>query len=146
MRALKIGVVLALLAGVSLALNEHKSIWFKSPLNRIQGHVVDAAGDAIDLAEVNIWTHPEVWSDDSLSYEQKRSKQRKVETTSTDDHGKFYVKKLPRGSYEVEFKKDGFNDLSVIVQVDSSAPSERFCVKLTPGSEGNDGSFQPCKH
>ncbi|HYM76316.1 MAG TPA: carboxypeptidase-like regulatory domain-containing protein [Candidatus Dormibacteraeota bacterium] len=144
MRTLKIGVVWILLAVVSHAVNMQKLIWYKSPVKRIQGQIVDASGVAVDLVDVNVWSNPELWSDDSLSPRQKRLRQRKVAASTTDEKGKFSIKKLQNGSYEVEFRKAGFNDFSVIVQVNSAALSEKFCVTLYPGGATNNASFQPC--
>lgn len=145
MRLPRIGVICILLVAVSLALDEHKLMWYKPPVKRIQGEIVAPDGKPIRLADVVVFSNPEVWDDDSLSFQQKRAKQRKVAATRADEDGMFYIKKLAKASYEVEFSRGGFNDFSVIVQVDPAAHSERFCVKLDVSDTSGKPSFQPCK-
>jgi len=142
---LKIGVICMLLVAVSAAMNVHKLIWYKSPVKRIQGEIVAIDGKPIRFADVVVFSNPEVWSNDSLNFQQKRAKQRKIAATRADEDGRFYVKKLAKGSYEVEFSRGGFDTLSVIVQVDPVARSEKFCVELGVSDTSAEPSFQPCK-
>ena len=137
-------VIFASLVGTCAAANILTVTRYKSPVNRIQGKVVKPNGDPIDLADVTVFSNPEVWSDDSLSMVQKRAKQRRVAATGTDDDGKFSLKRLAKGSYELHFSRDGFNDFSVIVQVDHSAQSQKFCVQLSISDAGGEPSFRPC--
>ena len=145
MRLWKIGVVCTLLVAVSPAMNLHKMIWYKSPAKRIQGTIVDLNGEGVYGADVSVYDHPEVWSDDSLNDDQKRAKQTKVATTSTDEDGKFSLRKLPKGAYEIEFNKGGFDTLSVIVEVDPSSHAKKFCVELAVSDTSGEPSFKPCK-
>jgi hypothetical protein len=144
MRSLKIGVICALLVAASAAMNIHKLIWYKSAVKRIQGEIVAIDGKPIRLADVVVFSNPEVWSDDSLNFQQKRAKQRKVAATRADEDGSFHVEKLARGSYEVEFSRGGFDTLSVVVQVDPAARSEKFCVHLGVSDTSAEPSFRPC--
>ena len=138
MRVLRIAVIGVLLVANATAIVEQTLQYYKSPVRRIQGRVLDPAGAPIRLADVTVFSNPEVWSDDSLNLRQKRERQKEIAATWGDDDGKFKVKKLPKGSYEVEFSRSGFNVLSVIVQIDPSAQSEKFCVTLAvSGVEGS---------
>ena len=87
MRSLKMGVVFAFLVAASVAINIQKLMWYKLPVKRIQGQIVDPSGAPVGLVGITVFSHPEVWSDDSLSVQQKRAKQRKVAATRTDSPG-----------------------------------------------------------
>ena len=145
MHTVEFGLIWMLLAVSCDAANIQKLVWYKSPIKHVQGTTADPAGAVIGLVDVNVWTNTKVWLDDSLNFLQKRAKQKRVTATSTDENGRFSIERLPKGSYELEFKKSGFDDFSVIIQVDTSAPSEKFCVKLYPDAGDNRASFQPCK-
>jgi hypothetical protein len=133
------------LVTVCVALNERTILQHTEPVNHIKGKVLDPAGDPIFGVEVVVFTHPELWLDESLSTVQRRERQKEVAATTSDENGKFALKRLPKGAYELEFSRGGFNTLSVIVTVDPSAPSEKFCVVLSISSGGGEPSFRPCK-
>jgi hypothetical protein len=134
-----------LLVAASAAANIRGLMKYTSPIRRVQGQIVDAKGAAIRLVDITVFSNPEVWSNDSLNVEQKRAMQRKIAATWTDEDGKFSLKKLAKGSYEVEFSRSGFNTFSVIVQVDPSAQTERFCIKLGVSDTTDEPYFKPCK-
>jgi len=127
-----------------VALNERTILQHTEPVNHIKGKIVDPAGDPIFGVDIVVFTHPELWLDESLSTVQRRERQTEVATTTSDENGKFALKGLRKGAYELEFSRGGFNTLSVIVTVDSSAPSEKFCVVLSISSGGGEPSFSPC--
>jgi hypothetical protein len=133
-----------LLVANSSALDELKLQRYKAPVRRVQGEIMDVTGAPLRLVEITVFNHPEVWANDSLTVRQKRAIQKKLASTSSDEDGSFSLKKLAEGSYEVEFSRSGFNTLSVIVQINSSAPSETFCIKLGVSDASDDSSFQPC--
>ena len=145
MRLLRIGLVGILLVANATAINEFTIQHYKPHVRRLQGVVVDPAGAPIPLAQVTVFDDPEVWSDESLNFEQKRERQKTIAETRADDEGRFSVKKLPKGSYEVEFSRGGFNTLSVIVQIDPSERSEKYCVHLSVSDgPGGEPSFHSC--
>ncbi len=139
------GIIWMMLASTCAGANIHKLMEYKPPIKRLHGRVIDASGEGILLARITVFSNPEVWSDDSLFFEQKRAKQMRVASTSTDEDGRFSLKRLPSGSYEVEFSKDGFNTFSVIVQVGRPSKSEKFCIKLATSDSPEEPYFQPCK-
>lgn len=145
MRHLMTGIIWMMLASTCAGANIHKLMEYKPPIKRLHGRVIDASGEGILLARITVFSNPEVWSDDSLFFEQKRAKQMRVASTSTDEDGRFSLKRLPSGSYEVEFSKDGFNTFSVIVQVGRPSKSEKFCIKLATSDSPEEPYFQPCK-
>jgi hypothetical protein len=145
MKFLRIALVCLFLVMTCPALDIQELLTYRTPVSRIQGRIVGGT-EAIRMnVDVAAFNHPEVWSDARLSFQQKRKKQRKIATAWSDEDGKFALKGLEKGSYEIEFRKSGWNALSVIIQVDPDGESGQLCVKLGIADTSDRSSFQPCK-
>src|SRR5271165_2047863 len=146
MRLLKVGLMCAVLVPFCSAAVQHQTISYKSPIRRISGRVI-GFGRVNPGVKVQVLDKPEVWSDDSLSFDQKRKKQSIVASATTGSNGKFEFRGIPRGSYEVEFSnRQGWNVLSVFVVLDPSGSSQQLCVEMSlEGGGGSGPSVQPCQ-
>ena len=114
MRFLPIGILCALLVAVCSAAVVHQTILYKSPIQKISGRIV-GFGTVNPGVKIQVLDKPEVWSNDSLSFNQKRKRQFIVASVRADSNGKFEIQDIP-GSYEIEFSgKTGWNPLSVFV-------------------------------
>jgi hypothetical protein len=124
----------------------HYTISYKSPIKKIAGWVV-GFGRINPGVSVRVLDHPEVWADDSLSFNAKREKQSTLASTTTDSNGKFEFRHIPKGSYEVEFsQKQGWNELSVFVVVDPVGSSDQLCVQVSlEGGGGHGPAVEPCR-
>jgi hypothetical protein len=128
MRSLKIAVICVLLAEVCVAVVTHETITYKPPIKRISGRVV-GFGNVNPGVSIQVFDKPEVWADDSLSFNQKRKRQKEIASMVADSNGKFEFHHIPKGAYEVQFSnKNGWNILSVLVVVEPSGPRESLCV------------------
>jgi hypothetical protein len=146
MRFLQVGVVCAVLVSVCSAAIVHETISYKSPIQKISGRIV-GFGTVNPGVKIQVFDKPEVWSDDSLSFNEKRKRQSTVASTSADSNGNFKFRGIPKGSYEVEFSgKEGWNPLSVFVVVDPGGSSRRLCVEMTIEGAGHEPSVQPCQN
>ena len=143
MRCLKAAILVALLASVCFA-NVFNVISLKGSIRRISGRVM-AHGTVNPGVDVRVFDHPEVWSEKSLSMVEKRERQSIIASTVTDKKGNFAFRKIGKGSYEVEFSKDGWDTVSVLVVVDPSAPSDRICVNMPISEAGGEASAQTCR-
>ena len=143
-RCLKAGVLCIVLASICFAHVQLDSISLKRPVRRISGRVVDY-GAVNPGVNVQVFNHPEVWSDDSLSLAEKREKQSMIASVVTDDSGKFEFRKIGKGSYEVLFSKVGWDTVSALVAVEPSATTEQFCVKMPISGAGYDASVRTCQ-
>ena len=128
MRAVKTALVCLLLASVSGAVVEHQLIKYGGPAKRLRGTVADWTGAPISDVQVEVYDNPQVW-DSTLTLLEMRSKQRKIGSTITDDKGRYNIRGVPAGQYEVQFSRMGWNILSVLVKVDAGM-AENFCVEL----------------
>ena len=100
-----------------------ETISYKSPIKKISGRIV-GFGTVNPDVKIQVLDKPDVWSDDSLSFDEKRKRQSTVASVSADSNGKFEFRDIPKGSYEVEFSgKEGWSPLSVFVVVDPGAVS-----------------------
>jgi hypothetical protein len=144
MQCLKVASVCLSLIVVCAATAIHDLQTYKAPIKHVQGLVLDPTGSVLTNVDVTAFDHPEVWSDDSLNFSQKRAKQVKVAATRTDEDGRFSLKNLAKGRYEIEFSRSGFDILSTLVKVDPGADPNRYCVTLAVSSTSGKGSFKPC--
>jgi hypothetical protein len=142
---LRIGLIFSLFATSCAALNVHELIQYTPSIKRVQGEIVDPGNKPVDYADISVFNNPGVLLDESLTMEQQRNRQKEVFETRADENGKYSVKKLPKGSYELEFSKPGFDTLSVIVQIDPSGRSDKLCVRMFYSSNSGESEFQPCK-
>lgn len=135
--------VSGLLATVCLGVVTHTTVTYKPTIKRISGRVV-GYGAVNPGARIRVFDKPEVWANDSLSLVDKRQRQTEIASTVTDEKGKFDFRRIPKGAYEVEFSRDGWNFLSVIVNVDPSGTGDRICVQMSLDGMGPDASVQAC--
>ena len=141
MRWLKTAIFVALFSAACFA-NELIRIPLAHPtIRRISGRVV-AQGDFDSGVEVQVFDHPEVWSDNSLSLVEKRKRQSLVASAVTDKSGGFALRHIHNGSYELCFSKPGFDMVSVTVTVASSASSDQLCVTIPVSEAGGAASVQ----
>ena len=147
MRIEPIGPVLFLLMLVPChAAEDHKIVTYEQPVQCIRGNIADVTSSPVSLVNISVFDHPEVWSDRSLNFTQKRERQHEITATVTDERGRFSIKKLPAGRYEVLLEKGGFDPLSVIVRVDAAVPCKKLCVHLCPsGACFQKPKVQECK-
>ncbi len=129
-----------LLVTVCWSVLQHEFVRYDGPAKRLRGKVTDYRGAAIPGTEVEIYDNPEVWNDDSLSQARKREKQTMVASSVTDEKGVFNVRGVPKGLYEVQFSRMGWNTLSVVLNVDPHSKAEDLCVELP--ISGGPGEFK----
>lgn len=135
MRFLKFGIICLFLVPISSAVVIHCSLSYKTPIKRISGRAV-GFGAVNPGVMIRVFDNPEVWSNDSLGFDEKRNRHTIVASESTEADGKFEFWNVPKGSYEVEFVgKEGWNPLSVFVVIDPSGSSQQLCVVMS--IEGN---------
>jgi hypothetical protein len=138
MRLLKAVLICAMLAPICSAVVVHRTISYKSPIKRISGRVV-GFGAVNPGVKVRVLDKLEVWADDSLSFTEKRKRQSTVASATPSSNGKFEFRGIPKGSYEVEFSREGWNPLSVFVVVDPSGSSKQLCVEMSLAGGGGSG-------
>ena len=144
MSFLRIWLILGLFATSAAALEVISVIQYKTPVTRLQGRIVDAGGMPVDHVGVGVFTNPGVLFDDSLTWEEKRSRQKEIFGTMSDANGNYTVKMLPKGSYDLYIHKGGFTELEVIVEIDTSGRSDKLCVTI--GTIGASGpAVKPCR-
>jgi hypothetical protein len=144
MRSLRVAIGWALLAPISFAVVQHTTISIKSPIKRISGRIVDY-GAINPGVNVQIFDNPQVWADSSLSLNEKRNRQTRIASVTTGPDGRFEFRHIPKGSYEIQFSKDGWDLLSALVEVDPTAAPDRLCVKLRISDANFEPSIQPCR-
>jgi hypothetical protein len=146
MRFLKAGIICAVLALTCSAVVVHDTISYKSPIKKISGRVV-GFGPVNPGVKVQVLDKPEVWSDHSINFDEKRKRQSTIASTATSASGHFEFRGLPKGSYEVEFSgREGWNPLSVFVVVDPHGSSQQLCVEMSIEGAGPKPSVQSCEH
>lgn len=134
------------LVGICSGVIEHQFTEYKGPAKRLQGKVTGPDGSAIPWVEIEVYDHPRVWTDDSLSFDQKRAKQHKVASGQTNLDGMFNIGGVPKGKYEVQFRRMGWNILSVVMWVDRESRGEGLCVELQiSGGGGDPGRVKSCR-
>lgn len=145
MRTLTVCALCGLFTGICAAVVTHETITYPGSVNRISGTVV-GYGNLNPEVKVEVFDKPEVWADDSLSLNEKRKRQKRIATASTDSKGKFHFRGMPKGSYEIQFStgNGGWNVLSVLVNVDAAASHDRLCVQLSLEGAGPKSSVEAC--
>lgn len=92
---------------------------------------------------MEVYDNPQVW-DDSLSLVQMRSKQKKIASAVSDDNGRYNIRGIPVGQYEVQFSRMGWNILSVLLKVDGRR-AKGLCVELQISSGAGRAQVKDCK-
>lgn len=123
----------------------HETVHYSAAIKRISGHVV-GYGNVNPGVQVEVFDNPKVCDDQSLSFNEKRKRQKLIATTSTDAKGRFDTRKIPRGTYEIQFSRDGggWNILSVMVNVDSNGSRDKLCVNLSIEDAGPPSFAEAC--
>jgi hypothetical protein len=85
------------------------------PIHRLQGTTLFR--EPLPEVEITVYDSPDVILRSDLKYEGMRTRQRILQKVVSDKRGKFKVKRLPPGRYELYFRKDGWNPLSLIITV-----------------------------
>jgi hypothetical protein len=85
------------------------------PVHRLQGTTLFR--EPLPGVEITVYDSPDVILRSDLKYEEMRSRQRILQKVVSDKRGRFKVKRLPPGRYELYFRKEGWNPLSLIVTV-----------------------------
>ena len=98
MRLLKVVFIWTLLASACYAVVVHENNHIQIDRSgkyraRVTGFGIVDPGVAIGDAD-----EPEVWSDDSLTYDEKRARQSTIASTTTNPKSEFTVHKIPNGS------------------------------------------------
>ena len=143
MRSLKIIALCLLLARACVGVVTHETITYKSSIKKISGRVV-GFGNVNPGTDVQLFDKPEVWADDSLTWNEKRKRQTEIASTVTDSNGKFEFRAVPRGAYEIQFSNSGWNVLSVLVNVEPSGSRDGLCVQMSIDGMGPGPSVQVC--
>lgn len=145
MRLVKTIALCALIATVCGAVVVHEIVRQGAPVKRLRGTVTDWTGAPILDTQVEVYDNPQVW-DDSLSLVQRRSRQKKIASTVTDDKGRYNIRGVRAGRYEVQFSRGGggWNILSVLLNVDRHG-AEGLCVELRMESGAGRGQIKDCK-
>jgi hypothetical protein len=143
MRSLKIMALCLLLVRACVGVVTHETITYKSSIKKISGRVV-GFGNVNPGMDIQLFDKPEVWADHSLSFDEKRKRQTVISSTVTNSNGKFEFRGVPRGAYEIQFSKNGWNVLSVLVNVEPSGSSDQLCVQVSIEGMGPQTSVQAC--
>ena len=146
-RALKIALVLFLCTQACGGVVVHERFDYKPPIRKISGWVV-GHGNWNSGVHVTLFDKPELWSEQSLSFNEMRQKQRQIAATITDDNGRFEFHHIPKGTYEAEFSMDvsgGWNILSAFIIVDPSGAREHLCVQMGLEGSGPPATVRGCQ-
>ena len=143
MRYMNRAVVCLLLCAVCAAVEEHQIVRYGGPAKRLRGTVTDWSGAPIPDTQVEIYDNPQVW-DSSLSFVEVRSKQKKIASAITDDKGRYDIRGVPAGHYEVQFSRMGWNILSVLMEVGGPRAAS-LCVELQISGGAGRGQVKKCK-
>jgi len=117
----------------------HNTVRYERPVRSIRGRVT-GYGQVVPVFWVDVYDNAQVCLDDAMPQFEKRKRQTRVASVEPNERGEFNIKHLPKGFYEVEFGNHGgggYNDLSVLVNVDTKGTNDRLCVDL--GLEGGRG-------
>ena len=127
------GISLLFLASVSFAVIVHDTVRYERPVRSIRGRVT-GYGQVVPAFWVDVYDNAEVCLDESMPLIEKRKRQTKVASAEPNERGEFNIKHLPKGFYEVEFGNHGgggYNDLSVLVNVDPRGANDKLCVDVS---------------
>jgi hypothetical protein len=126
-------ISLLFLGSVSFAVIVHDTVRYERPVRSIRGRVT-GYGQVLPVFWVDVYDNAQVCLDGSMPPVEKRKKQTKVASVEPNEKGEFNIKHLPRGFYEVEFGNHGgggYNDLSVLVNVDPMGTNDKLCVDVS---------------
>jgi hypothetical protein len=139
-------ISLLFLASVSFAVIVHDTVRYERPVRSIRGRVT-GYGQVVPVFWVDVYDNAQVSLDNSMPPVEKRKKQTKVASVEPNERGEFNIKHLPKGFYEVEFGNHGgggYNDLSVLVNVDPKGTNDKLCVDVSLESGPGQNTATKC--
>lgn len=134
------------LASLTFAVIVHDTVRYDRPVRSIRGRVT-GYGQVVPAFRVDVYDNAQVCLDESMPQVEKRKKQTKVASVEPDEKGEFSIKHLPKGFYEVEFGNHGgggYNDLSVLVNVDPTGTNDKLCVDVSLESGPGKNTATKC--
>ena len=135
-----------LLVAVAFGVVVHDTSRYQTPIRRLSGKVI-GFGDVNPDVRVEVYDNAQVWLDNSISVVEKRKQQSRIATTRTDKRGRFEFKGLPKGFYEVEFSREGWDVLSVLLNVEpNGAATDSLCVTLRIEGASGQNSVEKCNN
>ena len=144
MRLIRIALICVFLCSVCAAVIEHTTVTYDKPLKRLRGKVTDYSGAPIPFVQVEVYDNPQVLKDDGLAFDQTRARQKRVAITTTDDHGAFKFGPIPKGDYEVQFSRMGWDILSVLLNTGHPSNTANLCVELRISSGPGENKVKDC--
>jgi hypothetical protein len=126
-------ICLLFLASISFAVIVHDTVRYERPVRSIRGRVT-GYGQVVPAFRVDVYDNAQVCLNESMPFVEKRRRQTKVASVEPNEKGEFNIKHLPKGFYEVEFGNHGdggYNDLSVLVNVDPKGTNDKLCVDVS---------------
>ena len=101
----------------ALRLQQETIIITKKKVVRVlYGVVLDPSGAPMEGVQADVLDHPELMA---KAKSESDVEQRVVASAKTSADGKFRLKNLPDGKYDVRFTATGFNELHIYVEVKS---------------------------
>lgn len=134
------------LASLAFAVIVHDTVRYARPVRSIRGRVT-GYGQVVPAFRVDVYDNAQVCLDESMPPVEKRKKQTKVASVEPNEKGEFNIKHLPKGFYEVEFGNHGgggYNDLSVLVNVDPAGTNDKLCVDVSLESGPGKNTATKC--
>jgi hypothetical protein len=111
---------------------EHIVVVEKKPVLEIRGVVFDPSDSPIPHAKVELYDHPEVWTDATIltNWEERTRRQHKLREFVTKEDGKFRLQDVEPGKYELRLTYEGFNTTSIIFTL--AAPGQKASRDALP--------------
>jgi hypothetical protein len=139
-------ISLLFLVSISFAVIVHDTVRYERPVRSIRGKVT-GYGQVVPALSVDVYDNAQVCLDESMPSVEKRKRQTKVASAEPNEKGEFNIKHLPKGFYEVEFGNHGsggYNDLSVLVNVDPKGTNDKLCVDVSLESGPGKNTAKKC--
>lgn len=139
-------IALLFLGSIAFAVIVHDTVRYERPVRSIRGRVT-GYGQVVAAFWVDVYDNAQVYLDNDMPPVEKRKRQMKVASVRPNERGEFKFKDLPKGFYEVEFGNHGgggYNDVSVLVNVDPKGTSDKLCVDVSLESGGGQNTATKC--
>jgi hypothetical protein len=97
----------------------------EKPVSEIRGVVLDPVDFPMPGVKIEVYDHPEVWSDENLRFnpDERAKRQHKLREFVTKEDGKFRLQGVKAGRYELRVTLQGFNPTSIIFTL--AAPGQK---------------------
>lgn len=145
-KVLPTSISLLWLVSLSFAVIVHDTVRYEHPVRSIRGRVT-GYGQVVPALAVDVYDNAQVSLDGSMPPVEKRKRQTKVASVEPNEKGEFNIKHLPKGFYEVEFGNHGgggYNELSVLVNVEPNGTSDKLCVDISLESGPGKNTATKC--